>query len=126
MLFRGFLRILENRRSIPVERPGIPRWTTPIKSAIASKGAAIGSCCSAHAAIARRITSETETCLRRAMRSIRSIRFDLSKCRDLSPISVEPNVACNIGLSRCFADLVFPAAATSKRSFHARRRDSCG
>jgi hypothetical protein len=52
--------------------------------------------------------------------------IDLSECRDLSPKSVEPNVACDIGLSRCFADLVFPTAATSKRSFHARRRDSCG
>jgi hypothetical protein len=53
LLFRRFLRISENRRPIRVERPGTPPWTTPIKSAIASKGAAIGSCCSAHAAIAR-------------------------------------------------------------------------
>src|ERR1700739_4241753 len=35
----------------------------------------MGSCCSVHAAIARRITSETETCLRRAMRSIRFLVF---------------------------------------------------
>jgi hypothetical protein len=35
-LFRRFLRISENRRPIRVERPGIPPWTTPIKSAIAS------------------------------------------------------------------------------------------
>ena len=38
--------------------------------------------------------------------------IDLSECRDLSPISVEPKEACSIGLSRCFADLGFPAAAT--------------
>jgi hypothetical protein len=35
-LFRRFLRISENRRPMWVERPGIPPWTTPIKSAIAS------------------------------------------------------------------------------------------
>jgi hypothetical protein len=38
LLFLRFLRISENRRPIRVGRPGIPPWTTPIKSAIASKG----------------------------------------------------------------------------------------
>ena len=36
LLFRRSLRISENRRPIPGERPGIPPCTNPIKSAIAS------------------------------------------------------------------------------------------
>jgi hypothetical protein len=73
-LFKASLKL----RPVSAERPGFPPLTTPIKSAIASYGAAIGSCHSTHASIACRITSEVEIRLRLAMRAMRCRIFPSS------------------------------------------------
>src|SRR5579859_1577855 len=72
------LRSLVKRRPVRADPLGFPPWTTPIRSFMASYGEVTGSCRSAHASMARRMTSEVESCFRLAIRAMRFRVFSSS------------------------------------------------